>query len=65
MPQLHSLWDHLPSSVKFACDFAAVSTAFTVFFAAVATPLAALASLAALVYTVLRGIHLIKHWSKP
>lgn len=62
-------FEQAPTWFKTAADVTAVGTAFgtgiAAFFGALVTPLAALASLAALVYTVLRVVHLIKHWNRP
>lgn len=62
-------FNQAPAWFKTSADIAAVGTAFgtgiATFFGALVPPLAALASLAALVYTVLRAVHLIKHWNKP
>lgn len=58
----------LPNWIKNTCDAAAVSTAFglgiAAFFGAIATPLAALASLAALVYTVMRIVQIHRELKK-
>lgn len=69
LEHLSVAFEQAPVWFKTSADIAAVGTAFgtglAAFFGALVTPLAALASLAALVYTVLRAVHLIKNWDKP
>lgn len=63
-----SFVEHLPNWVKVTCDVTAIGVGFwsglSVMFGILATPLAALASAAAFVYTVLRTIQLVRDWNK-